>query len=808
MTLRKKTLLAVGLTLSALIGLLWLFSQIILVQGFRRVELSDAEKNVGRVRDAIGLQMENLSVKMADWSAWDDAYQYVKDGNRKFEESNLVQATITSMKVELLVFRLPNGKIRWGQHIDLENGGMRPVSAEVLAHLDAHPELFAFQNEEDKKTGFIVLPTAGALVISSQPIITSAGTGPIAGTLLVGRKLNAPMIAAIEKLTHLKVAVQLAAGAPVTPDFAHALPHLKSTEDSFLDPLSDREIAGYTAFDDLYGQRALYIRMVTPRDIHAQGQSTVVYFLFAMMIAGFAFGIVITGILNKSVISRVTELSTSVEDIQRLNDLSLRVKVTSDDEITRLAVAMNRMLASIETSKDAMKLLLDNASQGFLSFDAQSIVGAECSAAATKIFGKNPAGCHLAQLLEQDLAKWNDFNGTVFSDALDFRDMAALFPKAIHLGEREVQLEYRPVRHSGKRLSHVLLVATDVTELSLLAKRGETERRKNLAIIRILGAKNDFLDLLDTLAHLETEPGSPESFRRSLHTLKGGFAFLECREIAETCHQWETRLSDEVAPREMKVCVVEIRAQVRTFIAEHERLLDLRSDSAKMIPVDAERLQRIIREAAELKVPRNLLVALETLAERSVSEVFSMLSGAFVDAGANLAKECAPIHWKTSVPINPEPYRELFKTFVHIVRNAADHGIEPSALREQLGKPAEGRMTAELVFGDGMYEFKFQDDGAGADYAAIRARARVAGATRELTEAECLDQLFASGFSTKAGVTEMSGRGVGLDAVRSAARELGGEAWATAMPGKGMAVFIRFQKRAPGFAENSGRLAA
>jgi two-component system sensor histidine kinase and response regulator WspE len=115
----------------------------------------------------------------------------------------------------------------------------------------------------------------------------------------------------------------------------------------------------------------------------------------------------------------------------------------------------------------------------------------------------------------------------------------------------------------------------------------------------------------------------------------------------------------------------------------------------------------------------------------------------------------------------------------HLIRNAVDHGIEPPADRTAAGKPAAGTVRLEAHHRAGMLSVIVADDGRGIDPDRIRRKVVERGLTtpdlvRQMSEAELLEFLFLPGFSTASGVTEVSGRGVGLDVVHDTARRVGG----------------------------------
>ena len=125
----------------------------------------------------------------------------------------------------------------------------------------------------------------------------------------------------------------------------------------------------------------------------------------------------------------------------------------------------------------------------------------------------------------------------------------------------------------------------------------------------------------------------------------------------------------------------------------------------------------------------------------------------------------------------------------HLIRNAVDHGIEPPAVRETAGKPAAGTIRLEARHRAGMLHITLTDDGRGIDPEQLRIRAVTKGLVAQavadqLSELELLEFLFLPGFSTKESVTEISGRGVGLDVVQSMVKAVGGSVRVAAQPGR------------------------
>jgi len=179
-----------------------------------------------------------------------------------------------------------------------------------------------------------------------------------------------------------------------------------------------------------------------------------------------------------------------------------------------------------------------------------------------------------------------------------------------------------------------------------------------------------------------------------------------------------------------------------------------------------------------------------------VGKVFSRFSKVARDIARSLGKEVNLELTGAETELDRNLVEALADPLVHLVRNAIDHGIEAPDLREASGKPRAGRIQLMAQQEGDYVGISIQDDGAGIDPERLRHKAREKGlidietASRLSTE-ECLHLVFLPGFSTKTEVTDISGRGVGMDVVQSRIRELSGQIQIHSELGRGTRFSIR-----------------
>ncbi|OAX55098.1 chemotaxis protein CheA [Xanthomonas graminis] len=247
------------------------------------------------------------------------------------------------------------------------------------------------------------------------------------------------------------------------------------------------------------------------------------------------------------------------------------------------------------------------------------------------------------------------------------------------------------------------------------------------------------------------------------------------------------------------------------------------AEPEQTVRVDTKRLDAIVNLIGELVLSRNRLKTLRVRLrdeelDRAVSsldiatsrlqsavmrtrmqpvgKVFSRFPKVARDVARSLNKEVDLELIGADTELDRNLVEALADPLVHLVRNAIDHGIESPALREATGKPRGGHVRLSAQQEGDYVSIEVQDDGAGIDPERLRAKAREKGlidpeAAARLTTEECLHLVFLPGFSTKAEVTDISGRGVGMDVVQSRIRELSGQIQIQSELGRGSRFLIR-----------------
>lgn len=215
--------------------------------------------------------------------------------------------------------------------------------------------------------------------------------------------------------------------------------------------------------------------------------------------------------------------------------------------------------------------------------------------------------------------------------------------------------------------------------------------------------------------------------------------------------------------------------------------LTLFSEESNMpgLTVIAENVQKLSRQLRDIAFSI-VLIPIETLITR-----FHRLVR---DLSRSLNKDVRFVTEGTDTEMDKTIIEGLSDPLMHILRNSLDHGIEDAETRIRAGKPAQGTILLRSFYSGTNVMIQVSDDGAGMDPKAIQAKAverGIVSADRKLSKREILELVFLPGFSTSKVVTEVSGRGVGMDVVKRKIMELRGEVEVDSEMGVGTTITIK-----------------
>lgn len=372
-----------------------------------------------------------------------------------------------------------------------------------------------------------------------------------------------------------------------------------------------------------------------------------------------------------------------------------------------------------------------------------------------------------------------------------------------------LQMDWSPIKNDDDCVDKVLLIVQDVThlrELELAAAHQKEELDLISQIIKIsIGKFNDFIDsankfvaenrkLIESAAGKDADVVS--ALFRNMHTIKGNARTYEFKLITDAAHAAEMeydRLRKEADAEwnaeQMLQELDAVAAAIGRYVEINEdklgrkgRASDLLTTRGAFISVDEiTSLRKMTSELAAASSAETLATLQKVVGHLGLIPLQRLVSGA-VDSMSSLAKELNKPTPSVEIVNGDIAFNNTFaealkSSLMHIVRNSLDHGIEAPEQRVAAGKPEQGRISFTCVEHEGGKQLRIHDDGRGLALHKLYEKGVANGVfsnAEKPTPAEVAELIFQSGLSTASQVTQVSGRGVGMDAVRTFLQEQGG----------------------------------
>lgn len=541
-------------------------------------------------------------------------------------------------------------------------------------------------------------------------------------------------------------------------------------------------------------------------------------------------------LLYRQVIHPIGDMESKMTEIATSQDFTHRLPVSRMDEIGKSVVAFNAMIEKIQQSNEEIRqktadihAMLHYIPQGILTLESGGIIHPEYSEhlktvlETSDIAGRDVmhvvfdgSGLGVDALNQMETA----ISACIGEDEMNFEFNAHLLPleidKTMPDGRTKVlDLNWSPITDETGTTLRLLLCLRDVTDLRVLAKAADAQK-KELALIgeilavrqekfqEFIGSAKEFIAENEALiiAAAGTEARRKEAIAvlfRNMHTIKGNARTYGLLQLTDVVHQAEERYDAiRQGKHEWNTELLQTELQLTAdVVAQYARINEVTLgrkgpgrrgsvDKFLMVPKEVvedliQRLDEAGAQSAEQKAAA-LQQARDALNQLGAEPLSRMLSGV-TDSLPSLAQElgkAAPqvVMKDAGILVRTQLADTLRNVFMHLFRNSLDHGLERPVERTLLGKSEAGSITLSTQLSTNTLTLRLKDDGRGLALQRIKAKAIEQGllAPTAVASAHDIAQLiFASGFSTATEVTEVSGRGVGMDAVRGFIQAESGE---------------------------------
>ncbi len=479
--------------------------------------------------------------------------------------------------------------------------------------------------------------------------------------------------------------------------------------------------------------------------------------------------------------------------------------------------------------------ILDNVGQSILTVSEDLIVNPEYSLTSEEIFEQKPAGISVEKLLyqtEEGETTFKDWANFVFGDdrLIDMDGLIDIADKEITItvGEKNkiIHAEYRPIYEEGsEKVKKIMLVLTDITQQKEMEAQNAKEREEHEQVVKILRDQDSFFSflndsktiiqdaerILEKLMEEEMDhtPLINELFR-GMHTIKGTAAVFSIHNVSLLAHDIENTFND-IRQKKEKIepeLTEDLREKIQKLFDNLEGVVttlgQLVGESFgtghKVVKVKEEKItsfRKLLEDAkASDSIRKELTQGFRDLLKVPIGRAFRKFPEMAQLTAEKLGKA---VHLEViggDLEIEKEIEDILSAPMTHIIRNSVDHGIEDPSGRAMMEKPETGSVIVDCKLEENHVVIRIKDDGKGIDPEVIKKLVLKKGFMPEAEVAKLSDQeaiflIFHPGFSSKEETTDLSGRGVGMDVVRTEVEKCGGTVELESEVMKGTTITLR-----------------
>lgn len=537
-----------------------------------------------------------------------------------------------------------------------------------------------------------------------------------------------------------------------------------------------------------------------------------------MLTSGFIIWIISILVLTMTVyaiarliLGSIISVSKSLHSIATSGDIAQNIPVNSNDEIGKLTKSFNELMDKLRERTNDLMSMMQNMHQGLFTITEDETIHKEYSAYIEKIFEtEHVANKKYDALLFSHASIGSDQMNQIhtaissllgademmftFNSHLLITEFNVLLPdKQGTIREKILELDWDPII-TDEIITKIMVTVRDVTELRAMQAEAEEQKQELDILGQIIKiAPNKFAGFIDNARKLlgdnqaiiektnNKDKDVVANLFVNMHTIKGNARTYQFNAITDLVHEAETtydRLRKDDGFLWHKETLLHELNLVREAIERYATIKKdkLTSSETAQIPTDAILITQSDYDTIlnQCNQPNASCLTIAKMLRRFDTIPFESAIDDLIESLPSVAKQIgkpAPI---VKIQLNQlllhKSYSELISNvFTHLLRNAIDHGIEAGEVRKQKGKSEQGTIYLESCNEEGIVSVWLWDDGQGVNLQKLKHKALASG---QITDAELnspsaiANCLFMSGVSTAEQVTAISGRGVGMDAVK------------------------------------------
>lgn len=440
----------------------------------------------------------------------------------------------------------------------------------------------------------------------------------------------------------------------------------------------------------------------------------------------------------------------------------------------------------LEVSKRTqdIKLLLDNSEEGFLAFNKDYIISEQYSKECERIFEEDIKGKNALNLIFNSIEN-KEFIKRIFDDIFNEKDYLrkevylTFLPNELKINDKYYKVKFKYIEYADL----IMVILNNITGEKNLKLKIDEERETLKKIVSVVKNYDTFVLIIKEFENfiIQNINSNFQSLLGSIHNYKGIFSQFHLNKLVNDLHNIENKIiNNAINKTDLEQIYNTLKVEIEKLESELGHNLDVILKIPKIKIIELE------EKVKELSGQDELLTEIKKLRYKDLKDLIIP----YIDYTKDLAKKLNKlisdpvIISKDDILVDPEVFFDFTKSLINIFRNIIDHGIESPEIRIDQGKSEKGNIKIDLFKENDKINIIIEDDGQGIDINKLKEIA-IINNINYTSNKDLIDIIFMESISTSNEVTQISGRGLGLNIVKKEVEKLGGSIKVESVYGKG-----------------------
>ena len=334
MNLRNRSLLVLSLTFLVFFIIIAAVSLSVTLSGLDRIEYQDMGNSMKQAQSALNAEAASLLITTHDWAWWDDMAEFSVNHNADFLEHNANTDSMATLGIHHLIILDNDGNVLYSRTLSPDFGSNMSVPEDLMALIRNNPPLTTHARDSSGISGLLQSPD-GPIVFASAPILHSDMSGPVSGTVIMGRYLEYGPLQRISDMTGYQLTIDWPGNEAAGTTRSDIQVLLSGEKTLVLVPDNETTTTGYSTVRDLAG-RNLVIGVSMERQLYRIGLANITTYLVLLALWAVMTGLIVAAVMDRTVLQRMGRLTDHVRSLSGNREEVPVPVLNGNDELAEL----------------------------------------------------------------------------------------------------------------------------------------------------------------------------------------------------------------------------------------------------------------------------------------------------------------------------------------------------------------------------------------------------------------------------------------------------------------------------------------